>query len=263
MGDLRKLERDLDSYVRRFLFNYITIKKANQTARAETPSREVREPEALALRGELDLARGRLQTARPLLEETVERAPDLARAQASLGRLELREGKREEARREVARAVELDSTNFLIHYLHAIMNLVPGGTRESMAGVEQSLERSTALNHDFAPPTLCWPRSRLTAAETTRGPWVSRAERWPSRPGSSTIDCPWLVSWRRRASATRRSSRAAAPSSCALGGGPAGRAGLPGHPRDARASSGRDRAPGPNGVGRARRRWRCSSPERQ
>jgi tetratricopeptide (TPR) repeat protein len=151
MGDLAKLQRDLDSYLRRFVFNYVTIKQASQAARAEMPSREVAEPETLALRGEFHLARGRLQAARPLLEQAIERAPDLARAHASLGRLELWEGKREEARREVARAVELDSTNFLIHYLHAILNMGPADPPEAMAGVEQSLQRSAELNHDFAP----------------------------------------------------------------------------------------------------------------
>src|SRR5207247_10208853 len=55
------------------------------------------------------------------------------------------------ARRQVRPSVQLDSTNFLIHFLHAIVNMGPAATPDAMAGVEQSLERSAELNHDFAP----------------------------------------------------------------------------------------------------------------
>jgi len=151
LGDLAKLGRQLESYVRRFAFTYLRIKLAGEAGRAEMPTRDLAEAESLAVRGDFHLARGRFQAARPLLEQAVERAPDLAAAHASLGLLDLREEKRDEARRRVARAVELDSKSFLIHYLDAILNMGPLETRESLAPVEQSLERSVTLNHDFAP----------------------------------------------------------------------------------------------------------------
>ena len=150
-GDLGKLGNALEAYVRRSAFTYMRAKIGSEGAGPELQSRDMAEAEWQAVRGDFHLSRGRLEAARPLLERAVELAPDLAPAQASLGLLELREEKREEARRRVARAVELDSKSFLIHYLHAVLNMGPGQTRESLAAVEQSLRRSTALNYDFAP----------------------------------------------------------------------------------------------------------------
>ena len=150
-GDLGKLGSALKSYVRGFAFPYGRAKIVNDSARGELESRDLAEAESLAIRGDFHLARGRLQAARPLLEQAVERAPELASAQASLGLLDLREGRREDALRRVARAVELDSKSFLIHYLHATLNMGPQETRESLAPVEESLRRAAALNNDFAP----------------------------------------------------------------------------------------------------------------
>jgi tetratricopeptide (TPR) repeat protein len=150
-GDLRRLAQDLDRYVRRFAFVYVRTKLANDGAPLPVESRPVPEAEWQAVHGDFHLARGQLQAARPLLERAAELAPDLAAAQASLGRLELREERQEEARRRVARAVELASTSYLTHYLHAILNMGSWETRESLAVAEQSLRRSVALNSDFAP----------------------------------------------------------------------------------------------------------------
>jgi tetratricopeptide (TPR) repeat protein len=151
LGDVRKLGEALESYVRNYSFQYARIKFAGETATHDVQSRETEEGEALAVRGDFHLARGRLEAARPLLEQAVERVPELAAAHASLGRLALREQKPDEARRRVARAVELDSKSHLVHYLHAILNMGPGQTGETMAAAEQSLNRSVDLNHDFAP----------------------------------------------------------------------------------------------------------------
>ena len=71
----------------------------------------------------------------------MERAPELAIAEAGLGLLEFREQKQDEARRRVARAVDLDSKSFLIHYLHALLNMGSQETRETLAPVEESLRR--------------------------------------------------------------------------------------------------------------------------
>jgi tetratricopeptide (TPR) repeat protein len=150
-GDLGQLGRTVDAYVRRFSFTYMRARVARAAAGPELPTREVGEAEAQALRGDFHLARGRPEIARPVLERAIEQAPDLAAAHASLAFLEMREEKREEARRRVSRAVELDSTSFLVHYLHAILNMESGQTGESLAGVEESLHRCVRLNRDFAP----------------------------------------------------------------------------------------------------------------
>jgi tetratricopeptide (TPR) repeat protein len=150
-GDLGKLGNVLEAYVRRFAFTYARGKIGHATAGPELRSRDATEAESQAVRGDFQLSRGRLEAARPLLERALALSPDLAAAHASLGLLDLREDRQEEARRRVSRAVELDSQSFLMHYLHAILNMGPGDTRESLALVEQSLRRSTALNHNFAP----------------------------------------------------------------------------------------------------------------
>jgi tetratricopeptide (TPR) repeat protein len=125
---------------------------AQEAEQAPVQARELSEAESQALRGDFHLARGRRQLARPLLERAVELAPDLAAAHASLGRLALRDGNQPEARRRIGRAVELQSDSFFIHYLHALLNMGDGErTKDDLAIVEQSLRRSVALNHDFAP----------------------------------------------------------------------------------------------------------------
>jgi hypothetical protein len=83
LGDLTQLGRTLEKYVRNVGFHYRKSKIAAIAAPGELDSREVAEPEVLAIRGDFHLARGQRPLARPLLEQAVERAPDLTAAQAS------------------------------------------------------------------------------------------------------------------------------------------------------------------------------------
>src|SRR5687767_14608093 len=74
--------------------------------------------EAQAYLGDL-LLHSQRKDAETYLERALELDPNLAMAHASLGMLRFREGKIQEARKSLERAVALNSQNYLIHYYYA------------------------------------------------------------------------------------------------------------------------------------------------
>lgn len=84
--------------------------------------------------------------------------PKLAIANASMGMLRVREGKIDEARRSLERAVEANSENYLIHYYYAYalsregMNaseLVMGYRPETAARIREELKKAIELRPDY------------------------------------------------------------------------------------------------------------------
>ena len=151
-GDLKRFGQKIESYARQERFFVGRVKSVVQTDEKSYPSRALPEPEALALRGDFHLHRGRLPEAKAMLDEAAKRDDGLALAHEALGLYYFHQQDVENAAKELQRATELDSKSFLTYYYSAMLNLQQSrGTPEAWPKAESSLEKSIALNPNFAP----------------------------------------------------------------------------------------------------------------
>jgi Tfp pilus assembly protein PilF len=150
------MEKDLRNYVKQDLYNELTghfqQKLELDTSAEATP---LSEAEAQAYLGDLLLHSNRIDS-QTYLEKALKLDPNLAMAQASLGMLYFREGKADEARASLERAVAANSQNYLTHYYYAFTLSRPGpdGTYatfapEVAARIREHLQRAIALRPDY------------------------------------------------------------------------------------------------------------------
>ena len=113
--------------------------------------------EAQAYLGDLLLKSNRADC-EAYLQRALALDPDLAMANASLGLLRVRQGKHDEARKLLERAVAASSQNYLIHYYYAFalskeaardMEMVMGMAPETAAIMRRELKRAIELRPDY------------------------------------------------------------------------------------------------------------------
>jgi len=123
----------------------------------EMQSAPITEAEAQAYLGDLLLHSNRPES-EAYLQKALALDPDLAIANASLGMLRVRQGKTEEARKNLERAVAANSQNYLIHYYYAYalsregtgeMNMVTGYLPETATRMREELEKAIKLRPDY------------------------------------------------------------------------------------------------------------------
>jgi tetratricopeptide (TPR) repeat protein len=117
----------------------------------------ITEAEAQAYLGDLLLHSNRSES-EAYLQKALALDPDLAMANASLGMLRVRQGKADEARKSLERAVAANSQNYLIHYYYAYalsregmgeMNMVSGYLPETATRMREELEKAIKLRPDY------------------------------------------------------------------------------------------------------------------
>lgn len=152
------MEKELRVYIQRDRYPILTgsfqssfgYDSAMQTA-------PITEAEAQAYLGDLLLKSNRAD-AEVYLQKALALDPDLPMANASLGLLRVRQGKHEEARKRLERAVAASSQNYLIHYYYAYalsqagnrdMETVMGMAPETAAIMRRELNRAIELRPDF------------------------------------------------------------------------------------------------------------------
>ncbi len=150
-GDLKELEKKMGSYVRQANFHFYYLKASAEVTEKSFEARALAPAESAALRGDFQVHRGRLGEAAALLEEALRLDPNLALANESMGFLFYQQRKPDEARKYLARAVELDSRSHLAHYYYAMLMLTGRAATQTFPEVEASLRRATELNPEFAP----------------------------------------------------------------------------------------------------------------
>ncbi|HET9527828.1 MAG TPA: tetratricopeptide repeat protein, partial [Pyrinomonadaceae bacterium] len=151
------MEKELQNYVRQDRYNELTghfeRKLELDTNTKATP---LTEAEAQAYLGDLLLHINR-QEAYTYLEKALKLDPNLGMAHASLGMAYFREGKVDEARASLERALDLNSQNYLAHYYYAFTlsrqspesGPVATYTPEVLAKIRQHLEKAVTLRPDF------------------------------------------------------------------------------------------------------------------
>jgi tetratricopeptide (TPR) repeat protein len=150
------MEKELRNYVKQDRYNFIQghfeRKLELDTSAAAT---ELTEAEVQAYLGDL-LWHSRRVDSIKYLEKALKLDPNQAMAHASLGMLRFYEGKVDEARASLERAVAANSENYLAHYYYAftLSRQRPEDTRanytpEQTAKIREHLQRAIALRPDF------------------------------------------------------------------------------------------------------------------
>jgi tetratricopeptide (TPR) repeat protein len=151
------MEKDLRNYIKQDRYNVLNGHfERKLDLDASTQATPLTEAEAQAYLGDLMLHSHR-KDAYTYLEKAIKLDPNLGMAHASLGMTYFREGKVNEARASLERAVSLNSQNYLAHYYYAFTLSrqteegapVSAYTPEVAAKIRQHLQKAIALRPDF------------------------------------------------------------------------------------------------------------------
>jgi predicted Zn-dependent protease len=152
------MEKELRAYIQRDRYPIISgsfkDKVGYDTAMQSAP---LTEAEAQAYLGDLLLHNNHTES-ETYLQKALALNPDLAMAHASLGMLRVRQGRAEEARKSLERAVAASSQNYLIHYYYAYalsregnrdMETVMGLAPATADKIRSELKLAIKLRPDF------------------------------------------------------------------------------------------------------------------
>jgi tetratricopeptide (TPR) repeat protein len=149
-GDLGKLQRELEMYIRENSFRYFRMASPPVPDVASFQTSTVSATDADARRAEFLAHNGRTAEARTLLDAVLKADPDNAVACETLGYMALREHDMEGARKWLTQAVKLNSHSYLANYYYASMSMNSDGLKDAPA-IEASLKTAIKLNPAFAP----------------------------------------------------------------------------------------------------------------
>ena len=153
----KTMEKDLSNYVRQDRYNVLNGHFENKLQLdTNTEATPLTEAETQAYLGDLLLHSNR-KDAYTYLQKALKLDPNLGMAHASLGMAYFREGKVEEARASLERAVQLNSQNYLAHYYYAftLSRQTPDGsgvgpyTPENAKKIREHLQKAIALRPDY------------------------------------------------------------------------------------------------------------------
>jgi len=152
------MEKELHAYVQRDRYPILRGSFQSKVGYDSTmQAAPITEAEAQAYLGDLLLKSNRAD-AEVYLQKALALVPDLPMANASLGLLRVRQGKHDEARKRLERAVAANSENYLIHYYYAYAlsqegirdtETVMGMAPETSAIMRRELKRAIQLRPDF------------------------------------------------------------------------------------------------------------------
>ncbi len=157
-GDLKKFERVLDGYIQNENFYNGVVKNSTEGADNKYTMRAVSPAEVLAVRGDFFSHHGRVQAAKPLLDEAVKQAPAEPFPHAALAFYHYHAHEMPEVQSEAREAIRLGDKSFITPYLEAVSMQSAGITFSGDANKNDSLRQvidlysaSLKLNPNFAP----------------------------------------------------------------------------------------------------------------
>lgn len=149
-GDLSRLEKGLNEYIRQYAFRY-AVRKGDFAPKVDAISvRNLPPAESFAVRGGFMAQHGRTQEAAALLGEALRLDPGLAVVHEARGLLAWREERRDEARVCFGRAAELQSKSAITYFLHGKL-ILEGSDPQRLEAAAAAFQRAVDLNHDSAP----------------------------------------------------------------------------------------------------------------
>lgn len=151
-GDLKQLESALQTYIRQERFYAFKLPASTEVDQSAFKVDSLVPAQADALRADFLAYNERTGDARALLDNVLKEDANNVSARETLGYLEFRAGRVEEARKWYAQAVQLDSQSYLAHYYFAAISMNGSIGNPDDAQVENSLRTAIKLNPSFAPP---------------------------------------------------------------------------------------------------------------
>lgn len=150
-GDVKKLQKDLDNYVRRNSFYQSQYPAPVQISEQDLHARSISEGDVDAYKGGFFVTRGLSEDAKAILERAIKLDPKNARAYQNLAITQYSLGDHPEALVSASKAIELDPQSMIARYLRAYLtfNESPEATNPQ---IEMDLRASIAGNPEFAPP---------------------------------------------------------------------------------------------------------------
>ena len=149
-GDLKRFGDMIESYARQSSFMVGVIKTELGDTSKEYPVQHLSPAHARTLRGDFMSHRGRLDEAKPILEEAVRMEPKLGIAHQALGYYLYRRNKYDEADVEIREAIADGDASFGAAYMHGML-LGRSGVAGQNTEALDSLKKATQLNPNFAP----------------------------------------------------------------------------------------------------------------
>jgi|SRR4051794_24325842 tetratricopeptide (TPR) repeat protein len=150
-GDLRRFADVIEGYAHQQTFMMGVIKTQLEDSSKEYSARHITGGEALALRGDFMAHAGRMDTAKPAVEEAVRLEAKSPFAHEALGYYLYRKGELDKADAEMKEALADGDTSFGAAYLHGMLLGRQAGTADTRKEALESLKKATELNPKFAP----------------------------------------------------------------------------------------------------------------
>jgi tetratricopeptide (TPR) repeat protein len=149
-GDLNQLQTKLDAFVKQVSGPPAEIPITGANDAGGSP-RTLSAAEIEARSADFLALRGRSEDAQDKLEEALMTEPTIAEAEQSLGFILLKKEDLDEAQKHFDRAVQLDPNDALNFYGQGLVAVARGSSVGVAIGALNPLEKSVALNPDFAP----------------------------------------------------------------------------------------------------------------
>ncbi|HLM00683.1 MAG TPA: tetratricopeptide repeat protein, partial [Pyrinomonadaceae bacterium] len=160
-SDYATMERDLKKYIERKSFGASEINLRNKLVfDLEMQSKPLSEAEAKTILGELLYYLDRLGEAEKQFLQVFLLNPNSSRANLFLGKIKAKQGKMDEFARLLAKSIEQNPQDFLVHYHYARVLSEQGMSEFGFVSeyskaladkMRESLKKAISLNPDFAP----------------------------------------------------------------------------------------------------------------
>jgi tetratricopeptide (TPR) repeat protein len=150
-GDLKRFGDVIENYARQSTFMMGVVKVDLGDTSKEYPVQHISPTQAQVLRGDFMDHRGRLDDAKPVLEEAIRMEPKLGLGHEALGYYLYRREQYDKADAEIREAIADGDASFGAEYLHGMLLERATLTAESNKEAIDSLKKATQLNPNFAP----------------------------------------------------------------------------------------------------------------
>jgi tetratricopeptide (TPR) repeat protein len=158
--NIEAFEKEFKAYIQssKYMGTAVTFEK-KLDFNSEMQSAPISEAEAQAYLGDLLLHTHRLSDAEARLQQALSLTPDLPLAETSLGMVRVRQGKFDEAKQYLQKAVAANSQNYLAHYYYAFalsrvgMNeyqMISSYPTDAAETMKSELKKAIELKPDFS-----------------------------------------------------------------------------------------------------------------